>query len=291
MSAIDAEQSFKDLGNAIIKGEAEAVVTIINDCLAADIGASEIINEGMIPGMDVVGELFRTNQYYVPEVLISARAMKGGMAILRPILAETGVPPVGEVVIGTVRGDLHDIGKNLVAMMLEGAGFSVHDTGIDTHPDEYVQTSVQNNANIIGMSALLTTTMTNMRNTIEAVEAAGLADKVHCIVGGAPVTQRYADEIGADGYAADAASAVILAKRLRGVLGSDDDGDDMGRALYLRARDALQVAVREEPGNDSHSEGLMEAEGLVEQARAAGYELTHIDRIMAEIDREKQRTA
>ena len=144
MSAIDAEQSFKDLGNAIIKGEAEAVVTIVNDCLAADIGASEIINEGMIPGMDVVGELFRTNQYYVPEVLISARAMKGGMAILRPILAETGVPPVGEVVIGTVRGDLHDIGKNLVAMMLEGAGFSVHDTGIDTHPDEYVQTSVQN---------------------------------------------------------------------------------------------------------------------------------------------------
>lgn len=290
MSAIDVEQSFKDLGNAIIKGEAETVITIVNDCLASDVEASAIINEGMIPGMDVVGELFRTNQYYVPEVLISARAMKGGMAILRPILAETGVLPVGEVVIGTVRGDLHDIGKNLVAMMLEGAGFSVHDTGIDTHPDEYVQTSVEKNAHIIGMSALLTTTMTNMRNTIEAVEAAGLADKVHCIVGGAPVTQRYADEIGADGYAADAASAVILAKRLRGVL-SGDDGEDMGRALYLQARDALQVAVREEPGTDSHAEGLMEAEGLVEQARASGYEATHIDRIMAEIDREKQRTA
>ena len=290
MSAIDVDQSFKDLGNAIIKGEAEAVVTIVNDCLASGVEASAVINEGMIPGMDVVGELFRTNQYYVPEVLISARAMKGGMAILRPILAETGVQPVGEVVIGTVRGDLHDIGKNLVAMMLEGAGFSVHDTGIDTHPDEYVQTSVEKNANIIGMSALLTTTMTNMRNTIEAVEAAGLSDKIHCIVGGAPVTQRYADEIGADGYAADASSAVILAKRLSGVLNSDDE-EDMGRALYLQARDALQVAVREEPGTDSHSEGLMEAEGFVEQARAAGYEATHIDRIMAEIDREKQRTA
>ena len=128
------------------------------------------------------------------------------------------------------------------------------------------------------MSALLTTTMTNMRNTIEAVEAAGLADQVHCIIGGAPVTQRYADEIGADGYAADAASAVILAKRLLGVLGTADDAEDEGRSLYLRARDALQVAVREEPGTESHAEGLMEAEGLVEQARAAGYNPTHIDR-------------
>lgn len=289
MPDLDLEQEFKNLGNAIIKGDADGVDSIVRHCLEADISASSIINDGMIPGMDVVGELFRTNQYYVPEVLISARAMKAGMAILRPILAESGVEPVGDVVIGTVRGDLHDIGKNLVAMMLEGAGFDVHDTGIDTHPDEYVQATVERNSHIIGMSALLTTTMTNMRNTIEAVEAAGISDSVHCIIGGAPVTQRYADEIGADGYAADAASAVILAKRLRGVLGDADETEEAGRSLYLQARDALQVAVRDDPGSASHADGLMEAEGLVEQARAAGYDPTHIDRIMAEIDREKER--
>ena len=290
MSSFDTEQAFKDLGNAIIRGDAETVDSTVRIALGEGVHASLIINDGMIPGMDVVGELFRTNQYYVPEVLISARAMKAGMAILRPILAESGIQPVGEVVIGTVRGDLHDIGKNLVAMMLEGAGFGVHDTGIDTHPDEYIQNAVEHNANIIGMSALLTTTMTNMRNTIEAVEAAGLDDQVHCIIGGAPVTQRYADEIGADGYAADAASAVVLAKRLLGVLGNVDETEEAGRSLYLRARDALQVAVREEPGTESHADGLMEAEGLVEQARAAGYNPTHIDRLIAEIDREKVRT-
>ncbi len=291
MSRFDVDQAFKDLGNAIIRGDAGTVDATVRQCLETGVSASDIINDGMIPGMDVVGELFRTNQYYVPEVLISARAMKAGMAILRPILAESGVEPVGKVVIGTVRGDLHDIGKNLVAMMLEGAGFDVHDTGIDTHPDEYVQTATANGANIVGMSALLTTTMTNMRNTIEAVEAAGLADQVHCIIGGAPVTQRYADEIGADGYAADAASAVILAKRLLGVLGDTQDLEEAGRSFYLQARDALQVAVREEPGTASHADGLMEAEGLTEQARAAGYNPTHIDRLMAEIEREKAREA
>ena len=290
MSSFDVEQAFKDLGNAIIRGDAATVDSTVRTALDEGVEASSIINDGMIPGMDVVGELFRTNQYYVPEVLISARAMKAGMAILRPILAESGIEPVGEVVIGTVRGDLHDIGKNLVAMMLEGAGFGVHDTGIDTHPDEYIQNAVEKNANIIGMSALLTTTMTNMRNTIEAVEAAGLDDQVHCIIGGAPVTQRYADEIGADGYAADAASAVILAKRLLGVLGDADEAEDAGRSFYLRARDSLQVAVREEPGTESHADGLMEAEGLTEQARAAGYNPTHIERLMAEIEREKVRT-
>ncbi|MDE2868618.1 MAG: B12-binding domain-containing protein, partial [Chloroflexota bacterium] len=147
MSSFDTEQAFKDLGNAIIRGDAPTVDSTVRVALDEGVEASSIINDGMIPGMDVVGELFRTNQYYVPEVLISARAMKAGMAILRPILAESGIEPVGEVVIGTVRGDLHDIGKNLVAMMLEGAGFGVHDTGIDTHPDEYIQNAVEHNAN------------------------------------------------------------------------------------------------------------------------------------------------
>ena len=217
MAELNAEQTFKELSDAVIKGDAKKVEGLVKQCLDANVGPGSILNDAMIPGMDVVGELFRTNQYYVPEVLIAARAMKAGMTLLRPLLAEAGVEPLGKVVLGTVRGDLHDIGKNLVAMMLEGAGFEVIDIGIDAAPDQFVQRAVDEGAQVIGMSALLTTTMTNMRATIEAIEAAGLTDKVKCMIGGAPVTQRYADEIGADGYAADAASAVALTKRLAGV--------------------------------------------------------------------------
>ena len=291
MAELNVEETFKQLSDAIIKGDANTVVELVNGSLEAGVEPGAIINDGMIPGMDVVGELFRTNQYYVPEVLISARAMKGGMAILRPLLAESGVEPVGKVVIGTVRGDLHDIGKNLVAMMLEGSGFDVMDTGIDTHPDEYIENAVELKAQIIGMSALLTTTMTNMRSTIEAVEAAGLRDNVNCIIGGAPVTQRYADEIGADGYAADAASAVTLAKRLVGVGIDADTPEERSRSIYLQARDAVQVAVREDPGSEPHTSGLEEARRLAEEARSAGYDPQHVDRLMAEIEREVGRAS
>jgi 5-methyltetrahydrofolate--homocysteine methyltransferase len=291
MAELNVEETFKQLSDAIIKGDANTVVELVNGSLEAGVEAGAIINDGMIPGMDVVGELFRTNQYYVPEVLISARAMKGGMAILRPLLAESGVEPVGRVVIGTVRGDLHDIGKNLVAMMLEGSGFDVTDTGIDTHPDEYIENAVEFKAQIIGMSALLTTTMTNMRSTIEAVEAAGLRDNVNCIIGGAPVTQRYADEIGADGYAADAASAVTLAKRLVGVGVDADTPEERSRTIYLQARDAVQVAVREDPGSEAHASGLGEARRLAEEALSEGYDPQHIDRLLAEIEREVGRAS
>ena len=289
MADIDTDATFQELSDSIIKGDAPSVDRLVKACLEADVPLGSIINEGMIPGMDVVGELFRTNQYYVPEVLISARAMKTGMAILRPLLTESGIEPLGRVVIGTVRGDLHDIGKNLVAMMLEGAGFDVTDTGIDTHPDEYVQEALSQGAHIVGMSALLTTTMTNMRSTIEAVEAAGLDEQVHCIIGGAPVTQRYADEINADGYAADAASAVALTKRLLGVGVQEETPEEQGRQLYLEARDALQVAVREEPGSDQHRAGLEQTRRLVGQAGEVGYDPVHLARLSAEIDRELAR--
>ncbi len=291
MPELNVEETFKQLSDAIIKGDANSVLELVNGSLEAGIEPGAIINDGMIPGMDVVGELFRTNQYYVPEVLISARAMKGGMAILRPLLAESGVEPVGKVVIGTVRGDLHDIGKNLVAMMLEGSGFDVMDTGIDTHPDEYIENAVELKAQIIGMSALLTTTMTNMRSTIEAVEAAGLGDSVSCIIGGAPVTQRYADEIGADGYAADAASAVTLTKRLVGVGVDEETAEERGRAIYLQARDAMQVAVRQEPGGQAHATGLEEARRLANEARSEGHDPQQIDRLIAEIEREVSRAS
>lgn len=289
MADIDTDEAFQELSDCIIKGDAPGVDRLVKACLEAEVSPGAIINDGMIPGMDVVGELFRTNQYYVPEVLISARAMKTGMAILRPLLTESGIEPLGRVVIGTVRGDLHDIGKNLVAMMLEGAGFDVTDTGIDTHPDEYVQEALSQGAHIVGMSALLTTTMTNMRSTIEAVEAAGLDDQVQCIIGGAPVTQRYADEINADGYAPDAASAVTLTKRLLGVGVQEESPEEQGRQLYLQARDALQVAVREEPGSAEHRGGLEQTRQLVEQAAEVGYDPTHLARLTAEIERELAR--
>ena len=203
-----------ELAENIISGNAPKSEELTNDALARGIAPSEVLNKGLVAGMEVVGKKFKNNEFYVPEVLIAARAMKAGMKILHPKLVETGVEPVGRLVIGTVRGDLHDIGKNLVAMMMEGAGFEVIDLGVDVSPEEFTSVVKENNAEVIGMSALLTTTMVNMKAVIEAFETDGSRDQVKVIVGGAPLTQNFADEIGADGYAPDAASAVDLIKSM-----------------------------------------------------------------------------
>jgi len=174
----------------------------------------KILNEALIAGMDIVGEKFKKNEFYVPELLIAARAMKTGMEVLRPILVGKGVKSSGKVVLGTVQGDLHDIGKNLVGMMLEGAGFEIIDLGIDVSSEKFVEAVKENNAHLVGLSALLTTTMPYMKDVIKAMEEAGLREKIKIMIGGAPITQDYADEIGADGYAPDAASAVDKAKEI-----------------------------------------------------------------------------
>ena len=188
----------------------DKVVSGVQQAVDEGISAETILNDGLVAGMDVVGAKFKANEFYVPEVLIAARAMDAGMAILAPMLADSGAKPAGTVVIGTVKGDLLDIGKNLVGMMLKGGGFNVVDAGIDVSPEKFVELAQANGADIIGLSALLTTTMTQMGSVIEAVKEAGLSAKV--IIGGAPITQDYADEIGADGYAPDAASAVDVAR-------------------------------------------------------------------------------
>lgn len=200
------------IAETLIRGDRDGVVELVTQAVDEGVSADAILNEGLVAGMDVVGQKFKNNEFYVPEVLIAARAMNAGMEILAPLLAETGARPAGVVVIGTVKGDLHDIGKNLVGMMLKGGGFQVIDAGIDVTPEKFVQLAEEHNADIIGLSALLTTTMTQMANVIEAVKEAGLDAQV--IIGGAPITQEYADEIGAAGYAPDAASAVDVARRL-----------------------------------------------------------------------------
>ena len=199
---------------AILNGEMAACETGTRAALAAGIEAGQILNEAMIPAMAEVGRLFEINEYYVPELLIAARAMKAGLAILKPELVAKGVEPKGKVVVGTVKGDLHDIGKNLVAIMVEGAGYEVIDLGVDVAPERYVSTAVEQGAQVIGLSALLTTTMPSMRATVEALEESGMHGKIKIMIGGAPVTQKYADEIGADGYARDAAGAARLVAEL-----------------------------------------------------------------------------
>jgi len=178
------------------------------------VGADQIINEGLIAGMSVVGDKFKKNEFYVPEVLIAARAMHAGMDIIKPLLAESGIEPRGKIAIGTVKGDLHDIGKNLVAMMLEGGGYDVIDLQVDVAPEKFVEAVRDQGAQVVALSALLTTTMPSMKDTIEALKEAGVRGQVKVMIGGAPVTQNYADEIGADGYAPDAASAVDKAAEL-----------------------------------------------------------------------------
>ena len=193
----------------LMKGKANDVKTAVQQALDEGMEPGTILNDGLLAGMSVIGERFKRNEVYVPEVLIAARAMKAGMEILQPKLVSSGVEPKGTVVIGTVKGDLHDIGKNLVGMMLEGAGFKVIDIGIDVPAEKFVSEAKANNADIICVSALLTTTMTNMKSVVEAVAASDISPKI--MIGGAPVTQAYCDEIGADGYSADAASAAELA--------------------------------------------------------------------------------
>jgi 5-methyltetrahydrofolate--homocysteine methyltransferase len=201
---------------ALIRGKREEVTTRVSEALAAGIDAETVLNGGLISGMSVVGERFRRNLIYVPEVLLAARAMKAGMAILEPILTASGVEPVARVILGTVKGDLHDIGKNLVGMMLQGGGFEVIDLGTDVSADRFIAAINEHDVRLVGMSALLTTTMPYMAKVVQAVREAGLSD-VRIMVGGAPLTPKFAKDIGADGYAADAASAVALATRLTGV--------------------------------------------------------------------------
>jgi 5-methyltetrahydrofolate--homocysteine methyltransferase len=202
------------LSSAVIQGDFQGIAKLTEEALASAVQAQQILNEGLLPGMEHVGQEFKVGNMFVPEVLLSARAMQASMDLLKPLLAESGVPMAGKVVLGTVKGDLHDIGKNLVVMMCEGAGFEVLDLGRDVKPEAFVQAVEEFQADIVGMSALLTTTMRGMATTMDALEQAGLRSAVKVMVGGAPVTQEYADQIGADGYAANAAAAADLAKKL-----------------------------------------------------------------------------
>jgi 5-methyltetrahydrofolate--homocysteine methyltransferase len=204
-----------DISRNLQAGQAQKVKELVQKAVDEKAPVADILNKGLLAGMSVIGEKFKKNEVYVPEVLIAARAMSWGMEVLHPLLVKAGVKPVGKVVLGTVKGDLHDIGKNLVGMMLRGAGFEVVDVGVDASPEKFVESAKSSGAKVIGCSALLTTTMPQMKKVVEAAKASGT--KVKVMIGGAPVTQSYADEIGADGYAPDAASAADLAKKLCGV--------------------------------------------------------------------------
>jgi 5-methyltetrahydrofolate--homocysteine methyltransferase len=203
----------KEISTAVIEGDVADIADMTEDALDDGLTAEEILNKGLMPGMDHVGVEFRAGNMFVPEVLRSAKTMQTSMDILKPLLAEGGVKMVGKVLLGTVKGDLHDIGKNLVGMMCEGAGFEVKDIGKDVSPESFVDAVKEFEPDVLGMSALLTTTMRSMESTIKILEEAGLRDKVKIMIGGAPVTQAFADQIGADGYASNAASAAELAKR------------------------------------------------------------------------------
>lgn len=207
----------KQLAEAVISGNASRSKELTQEAMDGGVPVREILDEGLIAGMDEVGDRFRKNLFYVPEVLIAARAMNEAMELLEPELMKAGIEPIGTVVLGTVKGDLHDIGKNLVGMMLKGGGFKVVDVKVDVLPEKFVAAVKENDAKILGLSALLTTTMVAMKDVLEALKESGLAGKVKTMVGGAPVTQSFADEIGADGYAPDAASAVGKAKELLGL--------------------------------------------------------------------------
>jgi len=203
-----------DIKDAVIKGNRDKVTKLTREVLDQGIEIRKILDDGLIAGMVVIGERFKNNEIFIPEVLISAKAMHAGMAILEPHFSKHGIKPVGTVVIGTVKGDLHDIGKNNVSRMLKGAGFEIHDLGIDVPTEKFIEALKRTNANILALSSLLTTSMASMKDTIKALSDMGLCDKVKTIVGGAPVTQDFADLIGADGYAKDAATAVDRAKEL-----------------------------------------------------------------------------
>ncbi len=205
---------YQDLADAIIKGDNVASKEIAEKLVGENVKAQEILNEGLVPGMNVVGKKFRENEMYIPEVLIAARAMHAAMDIIKPLLSEGGADMKGTVMIGTVQGDLHDIGKNLVGMMLEGGGYQVIDMGVDIPAEKFVEEAKKKNVKLIGLSALLTTTMPAMKDVVDAISADSGAAGIKVMVGGAPLTQEYADSIGAAGYAPDASSAVDLASKL-----------------------------------------------------------------------------
>jgi len=207
----------KRIADALQQGDDEQAGRLTTEALGAGLGAGDILQQGLVAGMNVVGEQFRRREIFLPDVLLSARAMYAGLDVLKPHLARDGVPSRGKVVLGTVKGDLHDIGKNLVGIMLNGAGFELIDLGHDVAPETFVDTAVREGATVIGMSALLTTTMTRMRDVVALVRERGLAGRVRTIVGGAPVSADFAREIGADDYACDAATAV---DRVRALLGA-----------------------------------------------------------------------
>jgi 5-methyltetrahydrofolate--homocysteine methyltransferase len=206
----------QQISTAVIEGNVDDIHDLTEDALDEGISAEQVLNQGLMPGMDYVGVEFKAGNMFVPEVLRSAKTMQGSMDILKPLLAQAGVKTVGKVLLGTVKGDLHDIGKNLVGMMCEGAGFEVKDIGKDVAADQFVEAVKDFEPDVVGMSALLTTTMRSMEGTIKVLEEAGLRDKVKIMIGGAPVTQTFADQIGADGYASNAAGAADLAKKLVG---------------------------------------------------------------------------
>ena len=208
------EPKLQALYTAILEGDKDTADESVRSAIEAGMEPSHLLDEAMIPAMSEVGKLFEAGEYYVPEMLVSARAMQSGLTLLRPLLVKQGVKPLGRAVIGTVKGDLHDIGKNLVSIMLEGAGLELHDLGVDVSPEKFVQAVKENEPDVLCLSAMLTTTMLGMAAVIEALEAAGLRDKVKVIVGGAPLTESFAKHINADGFAADASRAVTLIQTL-----------------------------------------------------------------------------
>ncbi len=205
---------FEDISSAVQRGKRKEVAPLVEQALEQGCDPEQILNEGLISAMSVIGDKFSANEIFVPEMLVAARAMSAGTKILKPYLSEAGSEPLGKAVIGTVQGDMHDIGKNLVRMMIEGKGFEVEDLGVDVSPEQFVEYIQNNDVDIVCLSSLLTTTMPNIGVTVKAIEAAGLRDSVKIMIGGAPVTQAFADEVGADAYTADAGSAAVRAVEL-----------------------------------------------------------------------------
>ena len=207
---------YQQLHEAILNGDAKTAKAVTEQALAAGTEPLKLVQEYMMPAMDEVGRRFECNEYFVPELLLAARAMKAALALIRPLLVASGAQPVGRVALGTIKGDLHDIGKNLVGAMLEGGGFEVVDLGVNVSPEQFIAAVREKNVNIIAMSALLTTTMPAMKTTIDALQQAGVRQQVKILIGGAPITQKFADEIGADGYGESAAGAVHAARKVIG---------------------------------------------------------------------------
>lgn len=210
------ELHLEKISRAVLEGDRDSTVDYVQAALDANVDANTILQGGLIPAMSDVGRLFEEGEYFVPEMLISARAMKSGLALIKPLLVGADIKPAGKVALGTVKGDLHDIGKNLVGIMLEGAGFAIYDLGTDVSPEQFIDAIKTNEVDLIGLSALLTTTMPMMETTIQAIANAGLRSQVMIIIGGAPITQEFADKIGADGFAPDASQATKMAVELIG---------------------------------------------------------------------------